>query len=164
MPVYAGLFNQTGTVSIPCTQPILDNVIQSQSPRVNGFQLDGRIDQYFRGGKDRIYGAYVLEPQISDFLWFRPGFNTTTPGGTRYVNLNYTHLFSPSLISQTSISALRFYNGFHSAPSNTIPFFNWELGYGDFVLDYFGTPTAPRRDLDPRQAQRQSGLPGCAPG
>jgi outer membrane receptor protein involved in Fe transport len=85
----------------------------------------------------------VLEPQISDFLWFRPGFNTTTPGGTRYVNLNYTHLFSPSLISQTSISALRFYNGFHSAPSNTIPFFNWELGYGDFVLDYFGTPTAP---------------------
>lgn len=128
------------SVPIPCTQVINDNVIQSQAPRVNGFQLDGRIDQYFRGGQDRIYGAYVLEPQVSDFLWYRPGFNSTTPGGTRYVNLNYTHIFSPNLISQTAISAVRFYNSFDSAPSNTIPFFNFAIGAGDGATDYFGTP------------------------
>jgi hypothetical protein len=131
-----------GFVSIPCTMPILDNVEQSQAPRVNGFQLDARIDQYFRGGKDRIYGAYVLEPQVSDFLWFRPGFNCTTPGGTRYVNFNYSHIFSPNLISQTAISAVRFYNSFTSNQANTIPYFN-ALFAGDFILDYFGTPADP---------------------
>lgn len=128
------------SVPIPCTQVINDNVIQSQAPRVNGFQLDGRIDQDLRGGKDRIYGAYVLEPQVSDFLWFRPGFNSTTPGGTRYVNLNYTHIFTPNLISQTAVSAVRFYNAFVSSPANTIPFFNWEIGSGESPVDYFGTP------------------------
>jgi hypothetical protein len=128
------------SVPISCTQVINDNIIQSQAPRVNGYQLDARIDQYFRGGKDRIYGAYVLEPQVSDFLWFRPGFNSTTPGGTRYVNLNYTHIFSPNLISQSAISAVRFYNSFDSSPANTIPFFNWEIGSGESPVDYFGTP------------------------
>ena len=128
--------------SIDCTQALVDNIIQSQAPRVNGFQLDGRIDQYFRGGQDRVYGAYVLEPEVSDFLWYRPGFNSTTPGGTRYVNLNYTHLFSPNLISQTAISAVRFYNSWTPAPSNTISFFTWYFGLGDGPTDYFGTPAA----------------------
>jgi hypothetical protein len=141
VPIYTGPFAFSGTrIPIPCTQPILDKVIQSQAPRVDGFQLDGRIDQYFRDGKDRVYGAYVLEPQVSDFLWYRPGFNTTTPGGTRYVNLNYTHLFSPSLLSQTSVSAVRFYNAYNGSPANTIPFFNWALNWpiAEAPTDYFG--------------------------
>jgi hypothetical protein len=136
-----------GTVPISCSQVVSDTLLQSQAPRVNGFQLNGRIDQYFRGGQDRIYGAYVLEPQVSDFLWYRPGFNGETPGGTRYVNLNYTHLFSPNLISQTAISAVRFYNSWTPGPSNTIPFFTYD---GDSAFtgeesgtDWFGSPGGP---------------------
>jgi hypothetical protein len=129
-------------IPLPCTTVISDYDSFSQSPRENGYQIDGRIDQYFRGGQDRIYGAYVLEPQVSDFLWWRPGFNAQTPGGTRYVNLNYTHLFSPSLISQTSLSAVRFYNSFTAAPANTIPYFSYACGSAcqgiDSGLDFFG--------------------------
>jgi hypothetical protein len=130
-------------IPLPCTTVISDYDSFSQAPRENGYQLDGRIDQYFRGGQDRIYGAYVLEPQTSDFLWWRPGFNGETPGGTRYVNLNYTHLFSPNLISQTSISAVRFYNSFTGNLSNTIPFFSYACGSAcqgiDSGLDFFGS-------------------------
>jgi hypothetical protein len=147
VPIYSGLDGnggtQTGSTPIDCTMPIDDQGYLNQNPRVNGYQISGRIDQNFRGGKDRIYGAYVLEPQVSDFIWIRPGFNTTTPGGSRYVNLNYTHIFTPNLINQAAFSAVRFYNSFNGNPANTIPFLNWIFGAGDDVFnnaDYFGSP------------------------
>ncbi len=83
-PFYAG--TQIGITPIDCGMEIADTGIFNQSPRVNGFQVDGRVDQYFRDGKDRFYAAYVLAPQVSDFIWWRPGFNSTTPGGARYLN------------------------------------------------------------------------------
>ena len=144
VPIYSGYGGVvTGYNPIPCTLTINEEVDQAQGPRVNGFQLDARVDQYLRGGKDRIYGAYVLEPQVSDFLWDRPGFNSTTPGGARYVNFNYTHIFTPSLISQTSVSVVRFYNAFAPSPANVIPFLSAAFGAGDWILDWFGTPGSP---------------------
>lgn len=146
VPIYSGLNGnggtQTGSTPIPCTMPIDDQGSLNQNPRVNGFQINGRIDQNFRGGKDRIYGAYVLEPQVSDFIWIRPGFNTTTPGGSRYVNFNYSRLFSPNLVSQTALSYVRFYNSFNGNPANTMPFYNVIFGAGDNTFsntDYFGS-------------------------
>jgi hypothetical protein len=146
VPVYDGAngaqgVTQTGSTPIPCTTVIDDQGPLNQNPRVNGYEISGRLDQNFRGGNDRIYGAYVLEPQVSDFIWIRPGFNTTTPGGSRYVNLNYTHIFTPNLINQAAFSAVRFYNSFNGGPANTIPFLTWIFGAGDDTFaadDYFG--------------------------
>jgi hypothetical protein len=140
-PFFLG--TQIGSTPIPCGMEIVDQGTFNQSPRVDGFQIDGRLDQYFRGGKDRIYGAYVLEPQVSDFIWWRPGFNATTPGGSRYVNFNYTHIFTPNLISQASVSYVRFYNSFTSNAANVIPFLTLMIGGGDDGTDYFGTPADP---------------------
>jgi outer membrane receptor protein involved in Fe transport len=58
------------------------------------------------------------------------------------VNFNYSHIFTPNLISQTSISAVRFYNSFASSQANTIPFLTAPFA-GDWILDYFGTPASP---------------------
>ena len=140
-PFFVG--TQIGSTPIDCTMEVVDQGPFNQSPRVNGFQIDGRVDQYFRGGNDRIYADYVLEPQVSDFIWWRPGFNATTPGGSRYINFNYTHIFTPSLISQASVSYVRFYNAFTSNTANTIPFLTLMIGGGDDGTDYFGTPADP---------------------
>ncbi len=41
-----------------CTIPFIDNVNQTTAPYNNGLQYSGRLDQNFRGGKDRIYAYY----------------------------------------------------------------------------------------------------------
>jgi hypothetical protein len=128
---------------IPCTLNVSDEGEFNQSPRVDGFLIDGRLDQTFRGGKERIYGDYVLLPQISDFIWWRPNFNAETPGGSRYANFNYAHIFSPNLLSQTSGNYLRFYNSFTSNPANVIPFLSLMIGEPTSATDYFGTPADP---------------------
>jgi hypothetical protein len=140
-PFYLG--TQIGSTPIPCNLEVVDQGLFNQSPRVNGFQIDGRLDQYFREGKDRFYADYVLEPQISDFIWWRPDFNSTTPGGSRYLNANFTHIFTPNLISQTSASYIRFYNSFTGNKANVIPFLTLMIGGGDDATDYFGTPSDP---------------------
>jgi hypothetical protein len=141
LPFYLG--TQIGSTPIPCSLPVVDYGVFDQSPRVDGFEIDGRFDQYFRRGEDRLYADYVLEPQISDYIWWRPGFNTTTPGGARYLNFNYTHIFTPALVNQVSVSYLRFYNSYASSPANTIPFLTLTLGMGDSTTDYFGSVDAP---------------------
>jgi hypothetical protein len=137
--------SQIGSTPISCTQEIVDEGEYSQSPRVDGFTWSGRLDQIIRQGKDRLYADYVLEPQISDFVWWRPGFNCETPGGARYLNFNYTHIFSPNLVAQTAANYLRFYNSFTSDPANTIPFLSLMLGgFGsESGTDWFGTPADP---------------------
>ena len=140
-PFYAG--TQIGSTPIDCGMEIVDTGLFNQSPRVNGFQIDGRLDQYFRDGKDRFYADYVLAPQVSDFIWWRPNFNATTPGGSRYLNVNYTHIFSPNLISQAAASYVRFWNAFTSNRANVIPFLTLMIGAGDDATDYFGTPADP---------------------
>lgn len=145
-PWFTGSF--TGSHSIPCSTPIVDSGNLNQTPRVNGFQIDGRLDQYFREGKDRVYGAYLLQPQVSDFIWWRPNFNATTPGGSRFVNVNYSHIFSQNLISQTGLGYLRTYGAFTGSPSNTVPFLSLILGSPDGATDYFGTPGSPTNSME----------------
>jgi hypothetical protein len=141
LPFYLG--HQIGSKAIPCGMEVVDQGPFNQSPRVDGFQVDGRLDQYFRGGLDRIYADYVLEPQVSDFIWWRPGFNSTTPGGSRYGNFSYTHIFTPTLLNQFTASYVRFYNAFTSNTANVIPFLSLMIGGGDDGTDYFGTPADP---------------------
>ena len=146
VPIKNGPFfigSQIGSNPIDCTMEVADTGNLAQIPRVNGFQIDGRIDQYFRGGKDQLYGAYLLQPQVSDFIWWRPGFNATTPGGNRYLNFNYKHIFNSSLLSQTGLGYLRTYGAFTGGPANVIPFLTLMLGGGDDATDYFGTPGSP---------------------
>ncbi|HEY1902776.1 MAG TPA: carboxypeptidase regulatory-like domain-containing protein [Terracidiphilus sp.] len=141
LPFYLG--QQIGSKPIPCGMEVVDEGLFNQAPRVDGFQVDGRVDQYFRGGLDRVYADYVLEPQISDFIWWRPGFNSTTPGGSRYGNFSYTHIFTANLLNQFKASYVRFYNSFTPNTANVIPFLSLMIGGGDGSTDYFGTPADP---------------------
>jgi outer membrane receptor protein involved in Fe transport len=108
---------------------------------VNGYQLNIRLDQYFNGGKDRIYADFMYMPQNSQFLWWHSGYNGTTPSWARYGNLNYTHSFSGSLVNQASITWQRYRTAFTGNAAEVIPFLTLIFG-SPFSpgTSYFGSP------------------------
>jgi outer membrane receptor protein involved in Fe transport len=134
-------FLTTTPQPIPCSLPLEEAGNFPQSPFVNGYQLSARLDQYFNGGKDRLYGNYMYVPQNSQFLWWHSGYNALTPTWTRYANLNYTHSFSSTLLNQASITWQRYRSAFTAGKSETIPFLTLIFG-SPFSpgLSYFGTP------------------------
>ncbi len=146
-PVYQFYLPSTSTVPIPCGLDVFDNGVFSQTPEVNGYQLNARVDQYFRGGKDRFYISYFKSPQMSDFLWYVSKYNSKTPSDSKYFNVNYTHTFSPTMLNQLGINYQRYDGSFYDAPSDVIPFLTLIIGIfdpfgaqGGGTPTYFGTP------------------------
>lgn len=128
-----------GTIPIPCDLPFQEVGVFNQSPKVNGWELNARLDHYLQSnGKDRFYGSYFYSKQTSDFLWDRPNYNSNTPGKAAYYNFNYTRIFTPVLTNEASVSYTRTGGGFQKTSGNPlyhlIPFL--EIG-GPFL---FGTP------------------------
>jgi outer membrane receptor protein involved in Fe transport len=143
VPVNAAPFGtQIGSTPIPCSLPVLDSGIFNQAPTVIGHQIDARLDQYFRQGKDRIYASFIETPQTSNFLWWHSGYDALTPSVTRYGNLNYTHIFSSQLLNRASFVYQRYGSSFTPSPAATIPFLSLILGPGPTNpgTDFFGTP------------------------
>jgi len=128
--------------TIPCTLAVFNQGIFNQTPKIDGFQLNGRLDQYFRNGNDRFYGAYLLQPANADYIHWRPGFSDKNPSGARYLNFNYTHIFSPNIVNQLALAYVRTYFGWDSNPSNVVPFLLFVGGPDDFT-DIWGTPGSP---------------------
>jgi hypothetical protein len=137
-------FLTTTPQPIPCDMSMFLGTVYNQIPFVDGFQFNGRLDQYFSGGKDRIYGDYMYLSSNSNYEFWKHGYNAYTPNWARYVNVNYTHTFGPTVVNQLSVNWQRYSYDFTATPEShyeTIPFFTLILGspIGD-GLDYFGTP------------------------
>jgi carboxypeptidase family protein/TonB-dependent receptor-like protein len=102
--------NGTGPLGMPCNMPIRGTAVQDFAPTRNGLQWNVRADRYFDKGNDRIYvngyrrtadvGAAQQRPE------FRAGFATHPI--TDYVNINWTHTFSPTMINEGSVAFTRF--------------------------------------------------------
>ncbi len=123
------LATQCPTPNGNCTVPFIDNVTQSTSPFNNGLQYSLRLDQNFRGGKDRIYAYYFHidhEPQIIDP---RPAFSSEQPTYSALYSINYTHIFSPNLLNEASFAYKRVF-GDRNAPLPTVPELNINNTYG----------------------------------
>ena len=151
----------TSQVPIPCNMPVLDNGVFSQQPKVDGWQLMSRVDQYFRGGKDRFYVSFFKSPQTSDFLWDVSKYNAHTPSDTKYFNINYTHTFTPTMLNQLSLNYQHYSGSFSGSQANGIPFLTLILGLGDpfgdtggSVNPYFGTPGSPSNSKEQNHALR----------
>ncbi len=116
----ADLGTQCVTPAGSCTIPFIDNVSQSTSPFNNGLQYSGRLDQNFRGGKDRFYAYYFHidhEPQIIDP---RPAFSSTQPTYSALYSANYTHVFTPNLLNEASFGYKRVF-GDRTSPTSQVP-------------------------------------------
>ncbi len=109
------------TPSGNCTQPFIDSAASSVSPYQNGLQYSVRGDQYFRDGKDRIYGYYYNIKLDSQAIDPRQGFTYTNPNRSWFTSINYTHTFSPNLLNEAQFAAYKV-EGASPGTDPTIPF------------------------------------------
>jgi hypothetical protein len=93
---------------LPCDFPIAQSIASSQSLPRNGLQWNIRLDQNFGGGKDRLYGNWYRTSRQATFSTsIYPAFTMPEPEYSMYLNLNYTHLFSPTLLYEGSVTLTR---------------------------------------------------------
>jgi hypothetical protein len=111
---------------MPCNLPMIRTGTFAQTLPRDAEQWNGRIDHQFNNGNDRIY-ANVYRTTTRQVTFGTPStypdFTTIQPEYTMYGNLNYTHIFSPSLLNEMSAGATR---AFGNAPLNhgEIPLLN----------------------------------------
>lgn len=94
--------------TLPCDFPIAQTISSSQTIPRNGLQWNIRLDQNFGGGKDRLYGNWYRTSRQATFSTsIYPAFTMPEPEYSNYLNLNYTHLFSPTLLYEGSVTYTR---------------------------------------------------------
>lgn len=112
----AGLANGPATLvntaagQLPCNLPLTFNGTFSDTLPRKGLQWFGRIDYTFNEGKDRLYGS-VSRTNLDQVAFGQPnvypGFTAMASEYTAYWNVNFTHVFSPTLLNELSWSGTR---------------------------------------------------------
>ncbi len=93
--------------AMPCNFQVYgQNNWVTTSPR-NGFQWNARVDHYFDGDKDRLYGNVYRTNLDTSSLSVYPAFTIATPYYANYANLSETHTFSPTMINEIAASYVR---------------------------------------------------------
>ncbi len=103
------LTTQCTTPTGGCTVPFIDKASQTTSPYDNGLQYSLRLDQLFRGGKDRIYGYYFHIDHETQIINARPQFNSSNGTQSGLFHFDYSHVFSPNLVNEASFAYYRVY-------------------------------------------------------
>jgi hypothetical protein len=63
-------------------------------------QVSGRIDQEFRGGKDKLFGRYYFEKNLGQIVDPRPAFNNPQEIRGHQLSLSETHVFTPTIVNE----------------------------------------------------------------
>jgi hypothetical protein len=94
---------------MPCDLNILGTTINTFVLPDNGLQWNGRLDRYFGGGKDRLYGNFYRKTPDTFQPNIRPEFNTRNAfaGVTNYANIDWTHTVSPTIINEAAVGFTR---------------------------------------------------------
>ena len=125
----ADLATQCATPAGNCNIPFIDNVNSTASPYDNGLQYSLRLDQNFRGGKDRVYAYYFHIDHQVQAIDPRPAFNSATDTISALYSINYTHTFSSNLLNEFSFGYKRVF-GSRNAPEPTVPEISLNQTYG----------------------------------
>lgn len=73
----------------------------------NGNQFSARLDHELRPGKDRLYGNFFRTWNYSINGTIRPAFDLPLSETSHYANLNYTHIFGPTMLSEFRVGMMR---------------------------------------------------------
>ncbi len=106
----AGALVDTPVGQLPCNLPLTFNGTFSDTLPRNGLQWFGRIDHNFHDGKDRLYGSIgrtTLEQVAFGAPNVYPKFTASASEYTAYWNVNYTHVFSSTMLNELSWSGTR---------------------------------------------------------
>ena len=113
----AGGCTGVNSIGMPCSLPVEGTGVFSVNQIRNGLQFNIRADQFFNGGKDRLYGnvfrthAHTFLPGVRDFN-AAGGFNVPDDFGLQnYYAVNETHIFTPNMSNEAAFSVYRTTDG-----------------------------------------------------
>ena len=92
------------------------------TPR-NGYQWSIRVDDYLRKN-DRIYVDAMRLSTDTRSTGVRPAMNLPFSAPVDFVNINWTHTFSPRLLNQAGASVIRPQGAYEPVPALQIPYVN----------------------------------------
>lgn len=129
---------------IPATLDALGTANISYSVPKNGYQWSVRGD-YYKGNNDRFYAEAMRTYDTSVGATARPALNNNLANSSDFINVDWTHTFSPTLLNEAGANLIRPYGSNLAAPSMFIPyvnvtglygFSNW--GPGNFTQSTYG--------------------------
>jgi Carboxypeptidase regulatory-like domain/TonB dependent receptor len=98
-----GACSGTNSIGMPCTMPLFQaGVLSTSNPR-NGIQWNTRVDQIFGNGSNRLYANVFRMTASQSSPSPRPAFTTNPPAEVDYANVNFTHVFSPTLVNEAAM-------------------------------------------------------------
>jgi Carboxypeptidase regulatory-like domain len=130
--------------NLPATLNAVGTADISYSVPKNGYQWSFRIDDYI-GNSDRLYVDAMRTYDTSGGYTARPALDDGEANSSDFVNINWTHTFSPRLLNSAVADLIRPYGSDLAAPSMDIPyinvtglqgFSNW--GPGNFTQSTYG--------------------------
>jgi hypothetical protein len=104
----SGSPNELGPDGFPCSLPAIDSVVGTTVGIHNGYQFSVRGDQSFRNSKDRVYTNFYKTHLLGPFVTsVRPTFDVNFPQDAYFAAINYTHVFTPSILNETAYGYTR---------------------------------------------------------
>lgn len=108
---------------IPTDLPALGTANISYSTPKNGYQWSVRGD-YYLGQSDRIYVTSIRTYDTSVGATPRSALNINQANSSDFVNVDWTHTFSPRLLNEGGANIIRPYGADLPAATNAIPYIN----------------------------------------
>jgi hypothetical protein len=100
--------NGIGPLGMPCGLAMIDTVNGTSVSIHNGYQFNGRVDQSFAQSRDRVYAnmykTHLLGPWDTGV---RKDFDINFPQDAWFGAVNYTHVFSPSILNESAFGYTR---------------------------------------------------------
>jgi hypothetical protein len=93
--------NGIGPLGMPCGMNMIDTSNGTFVSPHNGYQFNARVDQSFAQSRDRIYGNMYKTHLIGPWdNGVRHSFDINFPQDAWFGALNYTHIFSPTILNE----------------------------------------------------------------
>ena len=133
---------------LPDTLNAIGDVNINWSTPKNGYQWSFRIDAYL-GKNDRVYVDAMRTSQNSEGIQPRPATNIPYTGAADFINVDWTHTFSPKLLNEFGANEIRPQGANGTSPTEAIPYINVSglQGFGTWGAGNFIQTTVGWRDV-----------------
>lgn len=135
--------------NLPSTLNVIGTIPVSYSSVKNGYQWSFRVD-YYLGKNDRLYVDAIRTKYDSPGGGTRPASIQGNSNSSDFVNINWTHTFSPHLLNQTGLNLIRPYgSNLTQKETSGIPYVNVNnlAGFGSWAPGNFTQSTYGWHDV-----------------
>jgi len=101
-----------------------------------GHQFNGRVDQVFRGGNDKLRGSYYITRIKPEFTYLRPDFDHPYPHRNQFFNLGHTRIISNRTLNELSFGYVRMH-GEAGDPTPDSPTISMQGGVSGFGIEFW---------------------------